>query len=170
MFIGPRCEIDLCYEIECENGGTCTLDQSESDDLLKCDCIDPFSGPRCEINLCDDKICLNGGICVIDELDQTEVKCDCPYGFEGEICERDICGEMDCKNGGNCTIDDSDSDILKPTCDCSEDFVGETCDIPFVCFSGDPCQNGGVCQLHQITNSSDQDCFYLHENISAYCG
>ena len=163
IYSGPRCEINLCDAIECENGGICTLDQSESEDQLKCDCIDTFGGPRCELNLCDDKICLNGGICVIDELDENEVECDCPYGFDGENCDRDICGEIDCGNAGNCTIDESDSENLKPKCDCSDDFVGETCDIPLVCFLGDPCQNGGECQLLQSSDSSDQDCFILIE-------
>lgn len=168
LFNGLRCEIDLCDDQECLNGGSCILDESSGSDFqVKCDCIQPFTGPQCEINLCDDKVCLNGGNCFVQESMEKNfiAKCNCVYGFDGDSCERDICEDHECKNSGNCTIDDSDPLNLEPTCDCSDEFVGEKCEIPLVCYEGDPCQNEGQCQLLHGKNSSDQDCLNLKTNF-----
>ena len=95
----------------------------------------------------------------MDYLEENPIaECHCLYGFDGDRCERDICKDYECENSGNCTVDESDFFNLKPKCDCSDEFVGEKCEIPLVCYEGDPCQNGGECQLLQGSNSSDQDC------------
>ena len=107
-FIGSRCEINLCENKQCFNGGSCTLDQSNLENRTKCDCTDPFSGSLCETNLCDDKECLNGGKCVLDRRDHGNIKakCDCAREFDGERCELPlVCflGEP-CQNGGKCKL------------------------------------------------------------------
>lgn len=83
--------------------------------------------------------------------------CDCPYAFDGDFCEIDICGEFECENTGNCTVDESDPENLKPKCICTDDFVGEKCNIPLVCFERDPCQNGSECKLLNGNTSTDQE-------------
>ena len=99
----------------------------------------------------------NGGRC-FDNNGQQQFSCQCFETFIGSRCETDICEDFKCENGGICTIDESDPENLKPKCYCIDGFAGEICDIPSVCFNGDPCQNGGECKLLNGSNSSDQEC------------
>ena len=71
-FFGPTCNTyDMCSEIECINGGTCSVDDSDSNNIKpKCDCPkdefgnELFYGNTCNLPpICQGDPCQNGGEC-----------------------------------------------------------------------------------------------------------
>ena len=84
----------------------------------------------------------NNGTC-FDSDGTDQFSCTCELPFDGVECQTDLCENTVCQNNGTCDVK-SINGVLKPTCDCPDNYVGESGDMPAVC-DGKPCQNGGTC-------------------------
>ncbi|XP_077862127.1 uncharacterized protein LOC100378937 [Saccoglossus kowalevskii] len=67
-----------------------------------------------------------------------------PGSSSADLCvDYDICVELlPCLSGGTC----SSYGPLNYTCECTNLYKGDRCELPALCDSG-PCQNGGQCEL-----------------------
>ncbi|XP_033112005.1 fibropellin-1-like isoform X2 [Anneissia japonica] len=139
-FEGKLCHVDIdeCESSPCVNDATCI-------DLVAtfiCTCAEGFTGAHCEVNIneCDSSPCKNQATCV-DDLDM--YTCICPSGFTGDLCENDLdeCVSNPCKYGACVDLPGQFE------CNCSDFYVGKTCEflIDDVC-SKRPCENG-KCRL-----------------------
>ena len=64
-FAGNECQIDLCDNIDCQNGGTCVIKVFDGIRTTSCDCPPNFGGKTCiPISPCDGNPCQNGGTCI----------------------------------------------------------------------------------------------------------
>ena len=90
------CAQDLCANVRCENGGTCTSTDGS------CKCAEGFTGSTCAINVdeCQGNPCGNHGVCA-DRVGFYE--CTCDAGYSGKDC--DIADE-----GSNVTVWKDDKD------------------------------------------------------------
>ncbi|MEO1332861.1 MAG: FG-GAP-like repeat-containing protein [Myxococcota bacterium] len=156
---GSDCVADECADVDCLNGGICTLN---GDTEPRCVCADDdfdgrpdWTGEFCETPLdgCPPLLtdannpCRNGGDC--SNSDEGFV-CNCAdTGFDGVTCEEDIdeCLGAPCLNGGTCSNTEGGFD-----CVCVAGFIGDECETdarggcPDSPTSDDnPCENGGVC-------------------------
>ena len=122
-------------------------------------CFEEYQEPD---NTCSTQanICQNGGTCV-DNL--CGISCNCVDGFTGEFCEIDLasCANNPCKNGATCISHDT-GDF---TCQCANDYYGDTCELVSACNSS-PCENGGICS---ISNSNDFQCECTAEFTGETC-
>ncbi|XP_013401500.1 uncharacterized protein LOC106167302, partial [Lingula anatina] len=77
-------DVDQCYGVVCENGGT--LKCVPANNTAECICPKGFSGTFCEIDIdyCPGVTCQNGGDCI--EL-QDGFRCRCPAAYTGTFCE-----------------------------------------------------------------------------------
>ena len=104
-FSGPRCETNLCDNVQCLNGGYCKVDETEGFELT-CDCKNGFIGDNCQIDICSDFECSNSGNCTVDDSDSDNLKpkCVCEDEFTGDNCDIPlICVTGDpCQNDGVC--------------------------------------------------------------------
>jgi hypothetical protein len=75
--IGDRCEVSVCDDVVCANGGTCNATLGGV-----CSCVAGFFGRRCEqdVDPCVGVQCLNGGRCLAGN-------CTCPEQFFGSRCQ-----------------------------------------------------------------------------------
>ena len=65
-YSGDHCEKTPCFEVNCKNGGTCTVDGSQS----LCKCVVGYSGDLCNQSGCKPiNPCLNNGLCDPDPND-----------------------------------------------------------------------------------------------------
>ncbi|KAE9550500.1 hypothetical protein FO519_006288 [Halicephalobus sp. NKZ332] len=112
-FAGERCEMDLCAQMDCKNGGFCQIQNGTP----VCRCPAGTLGARCETVLCPND-CLNGGVC---EFMNEIPACHCSDGFIGPNCNvKDNCRENStCSvfgEGAACTTDPTSfamiSDVL----------------------------------------------------------
>ncbi|XP_030848412.1 fibropellin-3-like [Strongylocentrotus purpuratus] len=163
-------EVNFCYLVTCQGGGTCTNQETEA----VCTCPPTMTGARCEIDIdecsaetypCD----LAQGTC---HNTHGSYECGCESGYyistgthciEAEICDvDDACFHRgSCANdtcfcvlgflGLNCEIIDCDTNPCKigSTCSnneclCPSGFKGSTCES-IDCIN-DPCMNGAVCE------------------------
>ena len=120
-----------------------------------------ITGLNCSINIddCESSPCQHGGTCL--DKESPGFTCNCTPGFEGikiksiqnfhsfnEIlilglrCEKNIndCFGIPCKHGGRCT-----DGINNFSCDCDDDWLGNTCEIKNLCKDID-CKNSGECK------------------------
>ena len=154
---GEYCDIDidLCLDIECQNGSICEMNESCSTWECK-NCPENYEGLYCEILTCKhgdgSPLCI-AGTCVHDKESDT-FSCECPpcsAGHRCEITDVDVCNNnSDCLNG-----------VCKPLSDCS----GFVCEC-YENFYGDICQwkiNG--CALTNGVSPCDNDaaCVHRHE-------
>ena len=78
---GRRCEIELCKEMNCKNGGFCSVYIINGKREEICDCrkqngIDLFVGDTCEIPaVCGGNPCQNGGSCDMATIDDPLKAC-----------------------------------------------------------------------------------------------
>ncbi|KFD70664.1 hypothetical protein M514_13620 [Trichuris suis] len=124
-FTGDRCEIemDACYNVTCQNGGTCML---KDDGGSKCVCPFGFIGLHCERairEVCVNNMCSNDSTCrpLYDGYNYT---CDCPPMKTGTYCDSYLlmCAKGTCKPNGKCMeLNDGFE------CSCKPGFTGETC-------------------------------------------
>lgn len=139
-FTGEFCEIDMCADVNCQNGGTCESGQ--------CVCAsEQFSGEFCEVDLCADLDCQNGGTC---NFASGQAWCMCEYPWSGISCEinMDPCMSEPCQNGGSCEnmFDGSFS------CSCTNGFTGVLCETV-----DDPC-SGHDCSHVCFDNDGEAAC------------
>lgn len=94
-------QYDACLLIECQNGGTCTVDSLNSRKAT-CNCPPEYYGTFCEkLNPCYPSPCLNGGTCQIDSLGLAV--CTCPPGYSGSDCSSfDPCYNVNCPTNASC--------------------------------------------------------------------
>uniref|UniRef100_A0A7E4VD07 EGF-like domain-containing protein n=1 Tax=Panagrellus redivivus TaxID=6233 RepID=A0A7E4VD07_PANRE len=91
-FAGQHCEIDLCAQTPCHNGGQCSILNGSP----VCHCPVGTVGANCEKVICPNE-CENGGICQF--MNNVPV-CRCADGFAGLNCNvRDPC-----RNASTCSI------------------------------------------------------------------
>ena len=142
-FSGTWCEIDPCFDFECENDGrqrfkSIFLEFLDQRLLLRTRPKIYFLEPLCR--------------CILDSKNQPN--CACKTGYEGEKCEITPCERENlCENGGNCT-DIETSEAIESQCICQEGYFGDFCEIT-PC-SGKVCLNDGVCVIE--SNSYKCDC------------
>ena len=104
LFVGDRCEINLCDDFECKNDGVCVVKAVEGIRTPTCDCPLNTEGETCEIIFCGNGIpCYNDGIC-----DDETCRCSQEKGiskYYGESCDLTAtsCDGNPCQNGGACT-------------------------------------------------------------------
>ncbi len=130
----------LCYQNECQNGGTCEDPVEQFD----CACPDGFEGPTCAANIdeCLDSRCVNG-VCLDAVANYT---CSCLAGWTGWLCDEDLdeCLSQPCLNGGFC------QQTLEPgnySCSCMEEYEGHNCEeLKIKTCEQQPCRNGGSCR------------------------
>ncbi|KAF5299346.1 hypothetical protein FQA39_LY02519 [Lamprigera yunnana] len=128
----------LCYDIDCFNGGKC----SDATNTYKCKCPDGFDADDCsiDINECENNKCQNNATC-IDKIAAYE--CKCLDGFDGIYCEHEIdeCESNPCRHNGTCI------DLLGAfKCECPEDYVGKQCEaIRIITCENRPCHDGANC-------------------------
>ncbi|MFH4977723.1 hypothetical protein AB6A40_004432 [Gnathostoma spinigerum] len=89
-FVGDKCEVDICSQLPCMNGGVCRATGSKT----SCECPSGYSGVLCEqsdvvshINSSHETTCnppcINGGTCTAVNGSGA---CICPLGFLGPLC------------------------------------------------------------------------------------
>ena len=100
----------------------------------------------CDYDICAETQCLHGE-CSANYSDplNVEPKCDCFYGYFGPECDKHLCDEITCFNGAICIVVENDFGEWKPKCNCTDEYVGENCNIVKGC-EGFPCKNDGHCQ------------------------
>lgn len=157
-------ECILCYEHECQNGGSCGNPSND----FECTCAPGFNGTTCEHNIdeCLVNECQNG-LCVDQIFNYT---CNCQHGWTGFLCDqdKDECAEMPCQNGGECeqTVEPGDY-----TCNCQHKYKGKNCEeLKIKTCSTTPCQNGGTC-FNRTEEGADGvmyrcDCMAGYEGIN----
>lgn len=91
-FAGERCEISLCGQKNCKNGGFCQIENG----VPVCRCPSNTVGENCETALCPND-CLNGGAC---ELMNDIPTCHCLDGFIGPNCNV----KDNCKDNSTCAV------------------------------------------------------------------
>ncbi|XP_077991326.1 uncharacterized protein LOC144445592 isoform X2 [Glandiceps talaboti] len=123
---------------QCLHGGTCY----QVDDVDTCECSQGWKGETCdvEITVCQNVTCFNNGTCNYIVIGGNDTYfCSCPDNYGGEHCEKGNCTDKVCLNGGNCyKVKENE------TCECPEDWTGDTCDDLTVC-QNVTCQNNGTC-------------------------
>ncbi len=140
----------LCYQHECQNGGTCFNPREQ----FECSCADGFAGPTCEVNIdeCVNNSCVNG-ICV-DWINR--YSCACATGWVGEFCEQDLdeCAAEPCQHGGICRQTDLPGNY---TCACTPEYKGLNCEeVKVKTCRERPCLNEGTCIEVANTESSER--------------
>lgn len=106
-------------QIFCMNGGE-YIDYSGG-----CVCKVGFTGLRCENKECHN-YCVHG-TCSVSDMGFP--KCICQQGFYGERCENYQCADH-CLNDGKCRLEEDDLlGELKPSCDCTLNFIGPRCEF-----------------------------------------
>jgi len=148
----------LC-DLQCLNGGTCTVLSVEDQALYNvpelCICSPAFSGITCELNndMCfetdngEDRHCLNGAKCVdgIDSKGHTIKVCDCDQAFQkstfaGVQCEHPATAYCTHDNitaitgnsfctNGGTCIELVSSNADHQGCQCPDDFEGPHCEF-----------------------------------------
>ena len=136
------CEWEACYQMPCQNGGSCVEDELAD---YRCFCEDGFTGRNCEVNitamLCADL----GGCCVPWLNDSTPTSCSnihpiapyrcycdadcvatqtCCHDFE-DYCEWDACKTSPCLNEAECVLDELNGYI----CVCRDGYTGTLCEV-----------------------------------------
>lgn len=129
-------ECILCYENECLNGGTC----GNPNEVFECSCPTGFDDPLCGTNV--DECVVNNcshGVCQDGIANYT---CICDRGWTGWLCDEDLdeCLAEPCLNGGSCQ-QAPEPDAY--TCECTEKFKGQNCELlrNRTCLDN-PCKNG----------------------------
>ena len=132
-------ECVLCYQAECQNGGSCY----DPSDKFQCKCPAGFAGPVCEENI--DK-------CLKSECENGECRdgvnnytCECKPGWTGTLCKEDLdeCETQPCQHGGTCTQTLIPGDY---TCACLNEYKGKDCqELKVKTCREAPCENGGTC-------------------------
>uniref|UniRef100_A0A0R3S6U3 EGF-like domain-containing protein n=1 Tax=Elaeophora elaphi TaxID=1147741 RepID=A0A0R3S6U3_9BILA len=111
-FLGSQCEINLCANVECMNGGICQANGN----VPRCQCRPGTTGTFCEQLLCNPK-CEQGGTC---ELTGNVPVCRCPSGTFGINCNiidtctsnDEACIEYD--NDARCQLDSDNFALISP--------------------------------------------------------
>ena len=127
-YTGLTCETEIneCLSDPCESNGNCI-------DLIgrfQCLCPAGLTGDQCQTDedLCAIAPCQNGGICM-EIAGGTSTMCFCRTGFTDGFCQTNIneCLGIECLNGGTCV-----DEIATYSCNCTDDFMGERCEIPIL--------------------------------------
>ncbi|KAH7696338.1 EAT-20 protein, partial [Aphelenchoides avenae] len=85
-FSGAHCEVDLCSQIVCQNGGSCLIRNGRA----VCSCPPGTSGDRCSETVCT-PACENGGVC---SAPNGQPICTCAHPFLGANCNIfDVCSD-----------------------------------------------------------------------------
>jgi protein crumbs len=156
-------ECVLCYQTECQNGGSC----ADPSDQFQCSCMAGFNGPFCEVNIdeCQENGCVNG-VCVDKVNNYT---CECRPGWNGRLCDQDLdeCETLPCQHGGICTQSPTPGDY---SCQCPQEYKGKDCqELKVKTCQNEPCQNGGRCIPEEGGGGSEQyrcDCPNGYEGIN----
>ncbi|VDD75794.1 unnamed protein product [Mesocestoides corti] len=133
---GEFCEIPVCPEDACANGGRCEAlllhfgnEFEPSQKQSYCSCPPGFFGDYCldRVDRCAADLCTNGGSC-LDEAGGG-ARCRCLPGFGGNRCERTLrtCSEEPCLNGASCveaTAPTETSTKSLFSCRCAPGFEG----------------------------------------------
>ena len=156
-------ECVLCYQAECQNGGSC----SDPSDEFQCNCPAGFTGPVCEENIdeCLTNECLNGE-CRDGVNNYT---CECLPGWTGRLCNEDLdeCETQPCQHGGTCTQTIIPGDY---TCACLNEYKGKDCqELKVKTCREAPCENGGTCIEEDNRIGAEKyrcDCLNGYEGIN----
>nr|CUU99098.1 neurogenic locus notch protein [Hymenolepis microstoma] len=146
---GEFCEIPVCPEDFCANGGVCReiLIHPRNVTLASqkepyCECPTGYFGEHCleKVTECTPGLC-NHGKCV--DVDGKAARCHCDVGFGGNQCERPLrsCLEKPCLNGAICLADPERLFI----CQCQPGFIGNYCESKIPCY-GISCGSHGKCE------------------------
>ena len=143
-YFGSNCQyFDVCASMPCQNGGECSIDQSNFN-LFMCMCADGFTGSLCEtrISPCAGNPCMNQATCQETGNEGEEFECVCQPGYNGTLCENNIddCQRDPCQNGGTCV-----DGVNSFSCLCLPEFSGPNCEVQAIFCSQDSCLNGGTC-------------------------
>jgi protein crumbs len=129
----------LCYEQECQNGGTC----AEPQEVFECQCLEGFEDALCTTNIdeCGLSNCQHG-VCIDGIANYT---CECEKGWIGWLCDEDLdeCLAQPCLNDGLCT-----EGVVPGTyqCSCPDQFRGDNCEKRANRTCADvPCGENGNC-------------------------
>ncbi|XP_022111824.1 prolow-density lipoprotein receptor-related protein 1-like [Acanthaster planci] len=132
-----------CEEVECLNGGTCTVTRSRT---TKCTCTPQYSGGRCELDRCSG-YCLNSGTCTVNSAGN--LHCQCTAKYKGDRCGSDRCGAV-CMNGADCV--ERNGEVV---CLCGMQYTGDKCETN-LCEGH--CLNGGTCYFSGSGDTRTQNC------------
>ena len=126
----------VCFENECQNGGTC----QNPEEMFECTCRTGFEDSLCSTNIdeCLINVCING-VCIDGIGNYT---CDCDPAWTGWLCDEDLdeCLSDPCQNGGTCTQNVEPGNY---TCECTSQYKGHNCDqLKNRTCIDNPCKNG----------------------------
>ncbi|KAH9490225.1 hypothetical protein Btru_036094 [Bulinus truncatus] len=141
---GNYCEsaISSCNLTPCYNNGVCI-----HNDSYTCSCPNGTTGELCQIlvNNCQPDSCSGHGTC-IDTGGQ--ICCLCTRGFNGPRCETPVesaCKRLGCDKNG--TRYCQPLDLIYAVCVCKPGYIGNNCSQLIDSCAGEPCQNGGTCEM-----------------------
>jgi len=83
---GVNCELTVCNDSLCGQGGRCLLDFSDLRGY-RCECLPGFQGPRCQtdLRLCASSPCHGDATCINSTSTSNQYTCLCSPGFTGEL-------------------------------------------------------------------------------------
>nr|XP_006813493.1 PREDICTED: fibropellin-1-like [Saccoglossus kowalevskii] len=166
---------DPCLMLPCRNGGTCTVMPNGVDYECACMPCWEGPTCQIAYDMCSDQNpCLNNAVCqMLPEC--LNVECNCVGCYSGVLCETfedqcvnpnpcfnagtctrvaDSCSEYTCQSVDLCQVNDPcgfngvcimEDNCLSVSCQCSDCWVGQYCDVRINQCDGAPCQNGGTC-------------------------